>query len=133
MKSMLKNWLKAFLVVAACRGFGYAEDIKFSAGGNDFILPFQQVQAVQLYSFDEGKGFPGAETVLVSRGRSHVSFGAAPVLGTNVNVPFLSVSTRLTERLFDTNDNELFFGAWVGRASKGKDTLWGISCSTKLW
>ena len=104
----------------------------------DFIVPFQVVNGTELYSFREGKGFPGAETTLWTKGRYQVTFGAAPVLGTDVNVPFAGIQTRLSPALFDTSNNDLLFGVWVGRPSKRLDTerprtLWGVKASIPLW
>jgi hypothetical protein len=110
-----------------------AEDVAFRLGENDFIVPLRQVEAVQLYSFGEGKGYPAVESVLARRSTWKVSVGAAAELGTGVNVPFLSAATRLTPRFFDTGNNDLYFGVWVGRPSKGDRVLWGVSASTALW
>lgn len=110
-----------------------AEDVAFRLGENDFLIPFKQVSAVQLYSFEEGKGFPAVETVLAARKSWKVSVGAASVLGSGVNVPFVSVATRLSPRFFDIGDNDLYFGAWVGKPSRGERVLYGVSASTKLW
>ncbi len=97
------------------------------------ILPLQVVSGVQLYSPELGKGFPGLETVLIQRKSWRLSAGAAPVLGTSANVPFLSLSTRLSPRFFDTNDNDLYFGVWAGKPSDGKRTVFGVSASVPLW
>lgn len=97
------------------------------------VLPLQVVSVVQLYSPDLGKGFPALETVLASRKTWRLSAGAAPVLGTSENVPFVSLSTRLSPRFFDTSDNDLYFGAWAGKPSDQDSWTWGISASVALW
>lgn len=109
------------------------QDVAFRFGRNDFIVPLREVEATQLYSFKEGKGYPAVESVFARRKTWKLSVGAAAELGTGVNVPFLSVSTRLSDKFFDTGNNDLYFGAWVGKPSKGEKVLWGISASTKLW
>lgn len=103
-----------------------------------FILPFQIVNGTELYSFKEGKGFPAAETTIWTKGRYQFVFGAASVLGTDVNVPFIGIQHRLNPKIFDTSNNELQFGVWVGRPSRRLNdekprTLWGIKCSVVLW
>ena len=97
------------------------------------ILPLQVVQGVQLYCPEEGKGFPGVETVLLESGSWRLSAGAAPVLNTEVNVPFVSLTTRLSPKFFDTSDNQLYFGGWAGKPSNGKHVIFGVSCSMQLW
>lgn len=97
------------------------------------IFPLQVVHGVQLYSPELGKGFPGLETVLAQRKTWRLSVGAAPILGTSENVPFLSVSTRLSPRFFDTADNELYFGAWAGKPSDKDRLVFGVSASVALW
>lgn len=127
----MKKLLGAILLLAAVGV--KAEPVSVTLGRNTFILPLQVVSGVQLYSIDEGKGYPALETVLVERGDFHFSVGAAPVLGTNANVPFASVQTRLSPKLFDTNNNDLFFGVWAGKPSNQKDWAWGLSCSVEIW
>lgn len=127
---------KIMLVLAVAMGLTNivnAGPISVDVGGNIFYLPFQVVNGTQLYSVKDGKGYPGAETVLARRGRYRVTFGAAPVLGTSNNVPFLAVQGRLSPVLFDTSDNDLQFGLWAGKPSQGKEWTWGIKCSAQLW
>lgn len=97
------------------------------------VLPLQIVSGVQLYSPEEGKGYPGVETVLVERKTWRLAVGAAPVLGTSVNVPFASLSTRLSPKFFDISDNQLYFGAWAGKPSDGKKMIYGVCASIPLW
>ena len=126
---------KLLIAVALCCGVSVvkAEPVSVNLGENTFILPLQVVQGVQLYSPELGKGFPGLETVLVKRGDIVLSAGAAPVLGTSVNVPFVALSTKLSPRFFDTSNNDLYFGVWAGRASNMDREIFGISCSVELW
>jgi len=107
--------------------------IKARIGETDFILPFQVVNATQLYSLKDGKGYPGAETVLVAHGRYQLTAGAAPILGTDVNVPFVGFQHRLNPEIFDTSNNDLQFGVWAGKPSVGKSWTWGIKASIQLW
>jgi hypothetical protein len=97
------------------------------------VLPLQITQGVQLYSPELGKGFPGLETVLVEHKTWRLSAGAAPILGTEANVPFVSVATRLSPKFFDTADNQIYFGAWAGKPSNGKHVIFGLSASIPLW
>jgi hypothetical protein len=88
-------------------------DIEFTTpGGHTFKLPFQSVDATQLYSFREGRGFPGLQTVLYAspRKKFQASFGAAAELGESRAVPFAGAQWKLTERLFRVDDNRLMFG-----------------------
>lgn len=107
--------------------------VHVTLGQTAFILPLQMVGATQLYSFDDGKGYPGVETVLVERKQIQLTFGAAPVLGTSANVPFLGLQARLPEKFFDTANNSLWFGAWVGQASNSKRVSWGLKATVPLW
>lgn len=117
----------------------HSEPIALETAVGTFVLPFQVVNGTQLYSFKEGKGFPGAETVLYSKGRYQVTFGGAPVLGSDVNVPFVGVQHRLNPAIFDTGDNELQFGVWAGKPShaleegKKPSIVWGVKASVPLW
>ncbi len=107
--------------------------IHFDVGSDTFIVPFKVVAGVQLYSPELGKGFPGLETVLARRKSWKLSVGAAPILGTSANVPFVSLSTRLSPRFFDISGNDLYFGAWAGKPSDGQHVIFGLSASTALW
>lgn len=133
----MKKALSAVVVAFSAFAFGprpaYAESISTNLGGNTFVLPFQEVNATQLYSFEDGKGYPGLETVLARRGRYQLTFGAAPVLGTSVNVPFVALQHRLNPSIFDTSNNDLQFGLWAGKPSEGKSWTWGVKASTALW
>ncbi len=139
--NMKKSAVVGLMLLGLLLGAGQAQakPIAVQLGGNTFFLPFQVVNGTQLFSFEEGKGFPGAETVLAQRGRYQLTFGAAPVLGTDVNVPFLAIQHRLNPAFFDTSDNELQFGAWVGKPShrleqdKKPRLVWGIKASVPIW
>lgn len=98
-----------------------------------FLVPLRVVSGVQLYSPELGKGFPGLETVLAQRKTWRLGIGAAPILGTSEHVPFLSLSTRLSARFFDTGSNDLYFGAWVGKPSNVGHAIFGLNASTVLW
>src|SRR3990167_5975275 len=107
--------------------------VKVDTGFGSFYLPFQVVNGTQLYSFKDGRGYPGAETVLASCWRYQLTAGAAPVLGTDVNVPFVAIQHRLNPNIFDTSDNELQFGVWAGKPSVGKRWTLGVKASVPLW
>ncbi len=124
--------LSVVLALAAAQAV-HAEPVAVNVGENTFVLPLQVVSGTQLYSPELGKGFPGLETVLAQRKTWRLSVGAAPVLGTSANVPFVSLSTRLSPRFFDTADNDLYFGAWAGWPSDRSKAVFGISASVALW
>lgn len=110
---------KSMLALAVLAGFAagprpaYADDIAFQfANGHNIVVPFRQVSFTELYSLREGKGFPAVESVLFlsARKKFQGTFGAAAELGVSKAVPFLGANWRLTERLFDTSNNLLYFG-----------------------
>lgn len=112
----------------------YANPITFKiTERTTLVVPLQVVSGVQLYSPKLGKGFPGLETVLGQYNTLRLSAGAAPILGTSVNVPFVSVSTRLSPRFFDISDNAMYFGVWVGKPSDERHVIAGLSASVALW
>lgn len=111
----------------------YAQDVAFEFKGFKAMVPLKVVNAIQLYSFDEGKGYPAVETVLVEKKNFRLNLGAASVLGTSENVPFVSLETRLSDKFFDISNNDLYFGAWVGKQSDQKDGTWGLAASIQLW
>lgn len=129
----MKKLIAAIVIGICLTPAAYAEPISVDLGGNTFILPLQVVQGTQLYSFEEGRGYPALETVLATRKNFRLTFGAASVLGTSANVPFVSLQTRLSERFFDISDNSLYFGVWVGRQSRPNETRYGISAGIPLW
>ena len=109
--------------------------VKVHVAGTDWILPLQKVQAVQLYSVTDKKGYPGVETVIASwnKDNAHLTLGAAPVLGTSQNVPFASLSFRLPSRFFDTSNNTLMFGAFIGKEADKPHATVGVAASIALW
>lgn len=102
-------------------------------GQHVFLVPFQKVSGTQLYSFHDGKGFPGLETALYSFQKFQVTFGAAATLGTSSAVPFLGAQFTLPARFFDTSNNALLFGAYAAREQGRKGLTVGIKASTPLW
>lgn len=134
---MKKFIITAAVVLSAAFGprpaYAATNPLHITIGGTDFVLPLQKVSGTQLYSFRDKKGYPGLETVIVSRSRAELSIGAAPVLGTSFNVPFVAFQFRLPRRFFDVSNNDLMFGAWVGQESDKKRTTWGIKASVPLW
>ncbi len=131
---MKKHILSAILFLAPPAAVKAATDpIHVDVGGYSFILPLQKADAVQLYSLRDKKGFPGLETVVCAKGRLQLTLGAAPVLGTSKNVPFASVTTRLSPVFFDTSNNDLRFGVWIGKESGQKKATWGLSATVPLW
>lgn len=111
----------------------WAEPVSVDIFGNTFVLPLKEVNGIQLYSPELGKGFPGIETTLVRRKTWRLTAGAAPVLGTTANVPFLSLATRLSPKFFDISNNDLYFGVWAGKPSDIDRAVFGISASVALW
>lgn len=125
--------LAALVVGGPREAYAATDPLKVRVGATDFLLPLQKVSGTQLYSFRDKKGYPGLETVVVMRGTGQLTVGAAPVLGTSENVPFVGVQFRLPARFFDLSNNELMFGAWVGRESDQKRATWGIKATIPLW
>lgn len=136
----MKKWIvvMGFAVFAVLAQSAFAKPIAIQTDVGLFLLPFQVVNGTELYSFQEGKGFAAAETVLWSKGRYQFTAGAAAVLGSDTNVPFVAIQHRLNPAVFDTSNNELQFGVWIGRPSRRLDserprTLWGLKASIPLW
>ena len=111
----------------------WAESVSVDIFGNTFVLPLKEVNGLQLYSPELGKGFPGIETTLIRRKTWRLSVGAAPVLGTSSNVPFVSVATRLSPDYFDISNNDLYFGVWAGKPSNIDRAVFGVAASVALW
>lgn len=143
MKRLLLSVLAAGLSVTA---FAATEPLSVDIGGTTFLLPFQKVSATQLYSLTDEKGYPGAQTTLAGWGKpnmdgdqkTHLDFGAAPVLGDSHKVPFVSINTRLSEKFFDTSNNALYFGVWGGHRGDVKHRKRlvneiGLNASAGLW
>lgn len=131
--------LVALVVHLMFGAFAHSDPIAVSTKVGKFILPLQVVNATQLYSFKEGKGFPAVETVLWARRTFELTGGAAAILGTDTNVPFMGIQTRLSEKFFDTAGNSLRFGFWIGLPSRAigdadkPKPVWGIKSSIALW
>lgn len=113
--------------------FAATNPIAFRLGQNTFLLPFQKVGGTQLYSFRDGKGFPGLETSLYTYQKFSLTFGAAAVLGQSTAVPFLGAQFVLPSRFFDTQNNDLLFGGYVAKEQGRKGLTVGIKCSKPLW
>lgn len=96
-------------------------------------LPLREVSATELYSFEEGKGYPAVETILATTKDVRWTAGVAAQLGTSVNVPFGGLELRLSRRFFQVDDNDLYFGVWAGRPSDRREWIWGLKASTKLF
>jgi len=130
----MKKLLSVVALLLAVAVSAKAEPLAFKLSENvTFIAPLQVVKAIQLYSFSDNKGYIGAETTLVQAKNFRFNFGAAPVLGTGENVPFLSIETRLSEKFFDISDNDMYFGIWAGKQSNKKSATVGIAASIQLW
>jgi hypothetical protein len=110
-----------------------AETLKADFGSFSAILPLQVVDVIQLYEFSAGEGFTGAQTTLIASEAFHLNFGGATGYSKGTAFPFVSIDTRLTEKFFDTSDNELRFGAWIGRDFGAKENKWGVAASIALW
>ncbi len=130
----------AVVLLGALAGAAKAEPIQFTTGGGHaFVLPLQSVSGTQLYSFREGKGFPALESVLYvsPRKKFQATFGAAAELGRSVAVPFAGAQWRLSERFFDTSDNDLYFGLALAKHPDSAKSWRGVEvtlkASTALW
>ncbi len=113
--------------------FAATNPIAFKVGQNSFLVPFQKVSGTQLYSFRDGKGFPGLETALYSFQKFQVTFGAAATLGTSNAVPFVGAQFTLPARFFDTSNNAILFGGYAAKEEGRKGFVYGIKASTPLW
>lgn len=109
-----------------------AENLSFDFGSFTFIAPLQVVNVTQMYSFEDEHGFTGAQTPIVSRGNVDLTIGAATGYSAGVQFPFIGLQTRLGMP-FDTSNNALKFGVFVGRDYDAKDTKLGLLASIPLW
>ena len=91
------------------------------------------VNATQLYELSEEHGFTGAETTVVSFGDGELVVGAATGYGNGIQFPYLGVQARLPSTFFDTSNNTIKFGVWIGRDYDSDDTKGGIKASMALW
>ena len=138
---MKKLLVVLFLLGSVVPLFAATKPIAVDLAGTTFVLPFQKVEAVQLYSVSAKQGYVGAQTVLAAWGsadkngdrKAALSFGAAPVIGTSENVPFASLMFRLPARFFDLSNNSLMFGAFAGKESNKPHATVGIAASVSLW
>jgi hypothetical protein len=131
----MKKLLLLLMMVLPGATFAATNPVSVNLGGTTFVLPLQKVQAVQLYSLNDKKGYPGVETVLASwrKDTIHVTAGAAPVLGTSKDVPFASLTFRLPSRFFDTSNNTIMFGGFIGKESGKPHATYGLSATIALW
>lgn len=130
---MLKKLLFAVAVCCTLCGWGNAETLSVNILGLDWLLPFQETNASQLYSFEEGRGFAAIETNLAKRGDGALVFGGATSTAGSPAFPYIGVNIRLPSPPFDISDNELTFGPWIGRDSGAKETFWGVKASLGLF
>lgn len=134
---MTKKIMLAVFLLLGLAMPALADDVAFRFAGQDFLIPLKVVSGSQLYSFKKGKGYPALETALWSKGKWQAGIGAAAVLGTDINVPFGYLQTRLSAAVFDTSNNDLRFGVWAGKPSGRADGeakwIFGIKASTPLW
>lgn len=114
--------------------------LSLTFGSHTFVVPFKQVDATQLYSFKEGRGLPGLQTVLYSyKSGVHFDIGAGPLLGSSSVVPFVSAQFLLPKNVFDPSVGPIWLGPWVGRQFRSAKlgtsqvTLWGLNASIALW
>lgn len=127
----MKKAIFAILMLLAVKTHG--ENLSLDFGGTTFILPLQVVNATQMYSMDEKRGFTGAETTVLTRGDFDLTLGAATGYGNGVSFPFVGAQIKLPSRFFDTSGNDLKFGAWVGKDYDSNKTLYGLKGSIPLW
>jgi hypothetical protein len=137
-----------YLLVAAMIGLATlcvkaeaaTDPIRFEfGGGHALLLPLQNVNGTEVYSFREGKGFPAIESVLYTTPsrKFQVTAGAAAELGTSHAVPFAGAQFRLPQRFFDTSNNDLYFGFAVAKHPDAAKSWRGVEvmlkASTALW
>lgn len=127
---------KLLFAVAVCFGMyavAEAEPISVDVGGLTLVLPFQEVGASQLYDFDAGRGFAAVETNLVKKGDGALVFGGATSTAGNPAFPYIGFNFRLPSPPFDISNNELTFGAWIGRDFGTDKNFFGIKGSVDLF
>lgn len=136
----MKKCLLLALLFAASPAFAISNPLSLTLGNHTFVIPFKAVDATQLYSFKEGKGLPGLQTVLYSyKNVIHADLGAGPLLGSSSVVPFVSVQFLLPKAAFDPSVGPIWIGPWVGRQFKNaalgtpQVTLYGLNASVNLW
>jgi len=130
---MIKKLMLSFVFVCySCGGAG-AQSLSFKIGGLDLLLPFQEVGASQLYDFEAGRGFSALETNLIRKGDGALVFGGATSTAGDPAFPYIGFNFRLPSPPFDISNNELFFGAWIGRDFGNEKTFYGIKGSLELF
>ena len=128
----MRKLLIAFIVCIST-GIANADDVAFDFGFIRMNWPLKVVNATQLYDFEEGAGYPGVETVLFERKGFRLTGGSALTIGDSEAVPFGSIQTRLSDKFFDTSNNELWFGFFVGKRSSLENWSYGLNASIELW
>ena len=139
--SLLSAALLGAAILARPRpAYASNDPIRFEfAGGHALLLPLQNVAGTELYSFRQGKGFPALESVLYATPsrRFNISAGAAAELGTSHAVPFAGIGFRLPQRFFNTDNNDLYFGAAFAKPSDAPKSWRGVEVTLKaskpLW
>ena len=138
----MKKFILSVLFFVFCgSAFAATNPVSVNFAGTTWVLPLQKVQAVQLYSVNDKKGYVGAETIVASWGsadlygnrKASLSLGAAPVLGSSQNVPFASLKLRLPSRFFDGSNNSIMWGVFVGKESNKPHASVGVAASIQLW
>ena len=130
---MLKKTLCAVVLCCGLGGVAKAEPISVDVGGLTLMLPFQEVGASQLYDFDAGRGFTAVETNVIKRGDGALVFGGATSTAGSVAFPYVGFNIRLPSPPFDISNNELTFGAWLGRDFGADENFFGIKGSIDLF
>lgn len=130
---MNKLKLVVLLAFLPCLSQAATNPLAVHFGGHAFLVPLQTFGATQLYSFRDGKGFPGLETAVYTFKKFQVTFGAAATLGTSNAVPFVGAQFTLPAKFFDTKNNSLLFGVYAGKEQGRKGLTVGIKASQPLW
>lgn len=114
-----------------------AQDVLFELGNLNINIPLKVVKAAELYvtSGGKGKGFTGAESVLLSNKIKTLEgvFGGAVSPSDNENFIYVGAQGKLSDSFFDTSNNDIFFGGFVGRNFRRNENYCGIKASVPLW
>src|SRR5688572_10244768 len=97
---MKKKLMLAIAIVLGAVASVQAEPLSLDFGGTTLILPLQSVNATQMYSLDEERGFTGAETTVLTKGDFDLTLGAATGYGNGISFPFIGAQIKLPSKYF---------------------------------
>lgn len=107
-----------------------AKPIELNLGFMQFVLPFQETNAVYLYDVIQYKNMVGAETTIARSGNFKGTFGAADVEEKGETFPYISVDYDMGADYFG---ERFSIGVFYGRDFDMKENRGGIKASILLW